>query len=96
MINVIIGANKNIRKLDVLGITVSLASNLNASAMACKSPKIPTVFGPLLRCIEAIILRSINVKKATDNNKGSNKGKNFNQSIFKFKNKIKKILLKKK
>ena len=45
---VIIGANKKTNLFDPLGIIFSLVSNFKASAKLCKSPKGPTIFGPLL------------------------------------------------
>jgi hypothetical protein len=62
----IIGASKNIILFDLLGIIVSFINNFKPSAKGCKIPKIPTTFGPLRLCILAIILRSSNVKKATE------------------------------
>ena len=82
MIKVNIGANMNIIKLEVEGTTVSLLISLNASANACKLPKRPTTLGPLLRCMDAKTLRSITVKKATDNIIGNIIGTTFNHSIL--------------
>ena len=89
--NVKIGAPIEIKVLDVDGIILSLLSNFKASAIACNNPEIPTTLGPLLRCIDANILRSITVKKATDNKIGKIIGKNFIQSLLN-KNKINTIL----
>jgi hypothetical protein len=44
--------------------------NFKPSAKGCKKPQIPTIFGPFLRCIEAIAFLSANVKKAMHINKG--------------------------
>jgi len=59
---------------------VSFNNNFIPSANACNKPKIPTTFGPRLRCIDAKTLRSNTVKKATDNKIGKIIGKNFNKS----------------
>ena len=43
------GANKKINLLAFVGITVSLLINFTASAIGCKTPQIPTTFGPRRR-----------------------------------------------
>jgi hypothetical protein len=92
-----IGDNINKKKLELLGINVSLLNNFNASAIACNNPYIPTILGPLLRCILANIFLSKTVKKATDNKIGNIIGKFFIKSIpIKIIKKFIKIILKKK
>ncbi len=76
-----IGDNINNKKLELLGIKVSLLNNFKASAIACNNPYIPTKLGPLLRCILANTFLSKTVKKATDNKIGSIIGKFFKKSI---------------
>ena len=53
------------------GIIVSFNNNFKPSAMGCKKPKKPTVFGPLRLWKDAIILRSDKVGKATESIKGT-------------------------
>jgi hypothetical protein len=73
-----IKAKKNVRadeKRNIIGLALvgkrsSLTINLTPSVIGCNIPHIPTTFGPLLRCIDAIILRSANVKKAIAISKG--------------------------
>ena len=91
-----IGDNINKKKFELLGINVSLLNNFNASAIACNKPYIPTILGPLLRCILANIFLSRTVKKATDNRIGNIIGKFFIKSIpIKIIKKFKNIILKK-
>jgi len=40
------GANKNNFLLDKFGIIISFITNFKPSAKGCKSPHIPTTFGP--------------------------------------------------
>jgi len=75
----------NNTRLDNPGIIVSLNINLKASAKGCKSPIIPTTFGPLLRCIPANNFRSNNVNNATIKKIGNIGGKIFINSISKAK-----------
>jgi hypothetical protein len=42
------GANKKIKTLALLGIIISFKNNFKPSAIGCKKPKNPTIFGPLL------------------------------------------------
>lgn len=65
-----IGENTNKKLLDFMGIISSFMTNFRPSANGCKIPQNPTTFGPFLLCIDAIIFRSANVKKATTINKG--------------------------
>src|SRR6202012_2581151 len=81
MTKVNIGDNINKKKLELLGINVSLLNNLRASAIACNNPYIPTTFGPLLRCMLANTFLSNTVKKATDSKIGNTIGKFFKKSI---------------
>jgi hypothetical protein len=76
-----IGDNINKKKLELLGINVSLLNNFKASAIACNNPYIPTKLGPLLRCILANIFLSKTVKKATDSKIGNTIGKFLIKSI---------------
>lgn len=69
------GANKKINRLELLGNTISLIKAFNPSAIGCKKPKKPTTLGPLLRCIEAIALRSTRVVRAIVNNKKTKNNK---------------------
>jgi hypothetical protein len=50
----------------LLGTINSLVTSFKPSAIGCNKPQKPTTFGPLRRWIAAIILRSANVKKATE------------------------------
>ena len=59
---VIIGAMTNTARLAPVGMIVSLQNSFSPSAIGCSSPKGPTTFGPLRRCIEAMTLRSANVR----------------------------------
>jgi len=43
------GATKKTRALALVGTTISLHKSFNPSAKGCKSPKIPTTFGPRRR-----------------------------------------------
>jgi hypothetical protein len=43
------GAIRKITVFDLLGMTISLHNSFNPSASGCKSPKIPTTFGPRRR-----------------------------------------------
>lgn len=52
--------NKNL--FELLGITLSLISNLNPSASGCRSPYAPTTLGPLRRWNAASTFRSTSVK----------------------------------
>jgi len=70
-----------INELAGLGITVSFANNLIASANACKAPNKPTTFGPRRRCTAPKNLRSKTVKNATAKIIGKKVNKNFTQSI---------------
>lgn len=79
--NVKIGDKINKKKLELLGINVSLLNNFKASAIACNKPYIPTILGPLLRCILANTFLSNTVKKATDNKTGNTIGKFLIKSI---------------
>jgi hypothetical protein len=81
MTKVKIGDNINKKKLELLGINVSLLNNFKASAIACNNPYIPTKLGPLLRCILANTFLSNTVKKATDNKIGNTIGKFLIKSI---------------
>ena len=65
-IPVIIGAKMNTILLDPLGIIFSLVISFKASAKLCNIPKGPTIFGPLLNCINANTFLSAYTKKATD------------------------------
>jgi hypothetical protein len=56
------GATKKTKALALVGTTISLHKSFNPSAKGCKSPKIPTTFGPRRRWMEAIIFRSAKVK----------------------------------
>ena len=53
-----IGAKRNKKLFDFVGLIISLNINLKASAMGCKSPKYPTLFGPILPCIKPITFLS--------------------------------------
>lgn len=64
--NVKIGENTNKNVFDLLGTINSLVTSFKPSAIGCNKPQKPTTFGPLRRWIAAIILRSANVKKATE------------------------------
>jgi hypothetical protein len=64
------GAAMNKKRLVLDGIIVSLTINFKPSAIGCSKPNQPTTFGPTRRCIEAINLRSANVKKATAPKRG--------------------------
>jgi hypothetical protein len=68
--NVNIGAHISTLFFVLLGNIISFESSLKPSASACNKPHAPTTFGPRLRCIEAMTLRSETVKKVTDINKG--------------------------
>ena len=70
-----IGAKINNIVFAELGKTVSFTNNFKPSASGCNNPKKPTTFGPLRCCIDAIILRSANVKYATAINNGIIKSK---------------------
>ena len=61
-IKVSMGANTNRILLAPEGIMVSFKNNLTPSAMGCKSPKGPTILGPLRNCIQPITLRSAKVR----------------------------------
>lgn len=50
---------------DVRGRKGSLVKSFTASAIGCKRPYGPTMFGPLRSCMYPRIFRSTNVKKAT-------------------------------
>jgi hypothetical protein len=78
--NVNIGDKINKKKLELLGIKVSLLNNFNASAIACSNPYIPTMLGPLRRCILANTFLSNTVKKATDSKIGNTIGKFLRKS----------------
>lgn len=65
-----IGANKKIKKFAFEGTIISFKINFIPSAIGCIKPKYPVTVGPKRRCIDAIILRSTNVKKAITTNKG--------------------------
>jgi hypothetical protein len=56
------GANTKIRAFDLEGTINSFTTSLRPSAIGCNSPQKPTTFGPRLRCIDAITLRSASVK----------------------------------
>jgi hypothetical protein len=71
--NVIIGANKNNNVLAKLGSNVSFTISLKPSAKGCNNPRKPTTLGPLRCCIDAMILRSNNVKNAIATNSGIKK-----------------------
>ena len=60
--NVTTGAAKNTTVLVLLCKTGSFIRSFNPSACGCRIQKKPTTFGPLRLCIEAITLRSANVK----------------------------------
>jgi hypothetical protein len=68
--NVSTGANTKRKVLALLGTINSFVTSFKPSAIGCKSPQIPTTLGPFRRCIDAIILRSASVKKATEIIKG--------------------------
>lgn len=48
-----------------MGHLISFEYNLTASAMGCKSPRIPTLFGPIRICMYPKIFRSKSVINAT-------------------------------
>ncbi len=62
--NVNNGAIKNSKIFEFEGTINSFSSNLTPSAIGCKRPNRPVVFGPLRLCILLIVLRSNNVKNA--------------------------------
>ena len=64
-INIRIGARIKIWILECVGISISLHNSLKPSANGCSRPPKPTTFGPRLRWIDAITLRSAKVKYAT-------------------------------
>jgi hypothetical protein len=65
-IDVVIGAVTNVAGLALApGETVSFDDDFEPSARGCNEPEKPTTFGPLRRCIEAMIFRSMGVKWAT-------------------------------
>ena len=59
---VITGAKIKTVRFATLGKIVSFNNNFKTSAKGCSKPKNPTTFGPFLRCIDAITLRSIRVR----------------------------------
>lgn len=65
--NVITAEHKNKIQFERAGKIIYFKINFNPSANACKNPQKPITFGPVIRCIEAIVLSSAIVKKATDN-----------------------------
>lgn len=65
-----IGAMINIETEDVRGRKGSFVNSLMPSATGCRSPKGPTIFGPLRNCIYPRTFRSTNVRKATANKMG--------------------------
>ena len=75
--NVKTGEKKKINLFDSKGKTVSFVINFKASANGCNKPKKPTILGPLLLCIKAIILRSNKVKNATEISTGIKITKDF-------------------
>jgi len=79
-LNINIGDNRKIIKLEELGIKVSFSISFTPSANAWSNPKIPTTLGPLLRCIAARTFLSNRVKKAIDKINGKIIGKNFRKS----------------
>jgi hypothetical protein len=64
--NVAIGAKIKRELFALLGTISSFVTSFKPSAIGCNNPQIPTTFGPFRRCIAAIILRSANVKNATE------------------------------
>jgi hypothetical protein len=66
-LKVIIGEIKNKKNVELDKYSTSFKSNFKPSAKGCKKPKIPSILGPLLRCILLKTLRSSNVKKAIPN-----------------------------
>ena len=60
-----IGPKKNNIKFACVGDTYSFNINFNASAKACKRPYHPTILGPNLLCMLAIVFLSATVTKAT-------------------------------
>ena len=69
-INVIKGDKIKINLLALLGKINSLTNNLKPSDKGCNNPKVPTTFGPRLRCIAPRIFLSAKVKYATEINNG--------------------------
>jgi len=57
--------------LVLVSFFVSFDNNFSASANGWKIPVGPTLFGPGRKCAAPIILRSINVKNATQINIGT-------------------------
>lgn len=55
----------NKKNIAFVGKINSLIISFKPSAIGCKTPQNPIILGPKRRCIEAIILRSANVKNAT-------------------------------
>ncbi|CAB4587170.1 unannotated protein [freshwater metagenome] len=53
-----IGAITKTTRSAAFGIKSSFSANLTPSTSACSNPNLPTLFGPLLCCILATILRS--------------------------------------
>src|ERR1700709_615125 len=60
-----IGPRKNRIILACVGDTYSFNKSLSASANACRRPYQPTILGPNLLCILAIVFLSATVTKAT-------------------------------
>lgn len=66
-------AIKNKILVALAGTSASFKINFKPSATGCKTPQKPTILGPIRRWLLAIILRSANVKNATDNKTPTNK-----------------------
>jgi hypothetical protein len=64
--NVATGAKIKRELLALLGTINSFVTSFKPSDIGCNKPQTPTTFGPFRRCIAAIILRSTNVKNATE------------------------------
>lgn len=56
---------------EVEGRTGSLMKSFTPSAMGCRRPNGPTMFGPFRSCIYPKTFRSSNVRKATANSTGT-------------------------
>ena len=60
------GLTQNKLMLERRGNESSLENNLTASEKGCKTPIIPSLFGPLRICVYLKTLRSNKVRKATE------------------------------
>jgi hypothetical protein len=69
------GAIKYKKRFALVGIIISLRNNFKPSAIGCKNPKKPAIFGPLLLCTLPITFRSNNVVNAIVNNKNTKRAK---------------------